>query len=291
MTREEVHMRSRRSAYTRIGRCAWTIPLAVALACGGDGATEPPDAVYGETTVVYVLNPVVNAVNSVSVPTPGTSRTGVGVSITSGPSGTTGANGDLALAPVTAGTWPVSFSVSAASGQLSLDIAQGDLREIAVALDGMGAGSMADVRYAFGGTVVDITPTMTNAEVNAALSGSDLIVFLRAGTYQGDLNFSGSNVTLFGEGSQGGSVTINGDVIVSGSGNRLRGARITGALSIPGSNAGISYSRVAGALTLDGSNAVLLNNAFCGTAAVAGSGLRALGNAGLAPLPAPAGGC
>ena len=284
-------MRSWRSAYIRLGRLAWAMPVAIGLACGGDGPTDPPDAVYGETTVVYILNPVVNDMNAIAVPAPGTSRSGVQVAITSGPSGTTGANGDLSLAPVAAGTWPVSFSTSGASGQLSLDIAQGDLREIAVALDGTTAGGMADIRYAFGGTVTEITPTMSIAQVNAALSGSDLIVFLRAGTYQGDLEFSGSNVTLFGEGSQGGSVTINGNVIVSGSGNRLRGTRITGNLSVPGSNAGISYSRVAGALSFDGSNGVLLRNAFCGTVAVAGSGLRALGNAGLAPLPAPSGGC
>ena len=40
-----------------------------------------------------------------------------------------------------------------------------------------------------------------------------------------------------------------------------------------------------------GRHGILLNNAFCGTATVGGSGLRALGNAGLAPLPAPSGGC
>ena len=284
-------MRGRRSSYTRISRLAWAMPLAVALACGGDGPTDPPDAVYGETTVVYVMNPVVNDVNAVVVPTPGTSRSGVAIAVTSGPSGTTGANGELALAPVTAGTWPVSFIATGASGQLDLDIAQGDLREVAVALDGTGAGSMANVLYAFGGTVVEITSSMTNAEVNAALSGSNLIVFMRAGTYTGDLNFSGSNVTLFGEGSQGGAVTINGNVTVSGSGNRLRGARITGNLSVPGSNAGISYSRVVGTLTFDGSNGVLLNNAFCSSATATGSGLRALGNAGLAPVPVPSGGC
>ena len=272
-------------------RLVWVLPFAVGLACGGDGPTNPPDVAYGETTVVYVMNPVVNDVNAVAVPTPGTSRSGVAIAVTSGPSGTTGANGDLVLAPLTAGVQPVSFTAGTATGQLTLDIAQGDLREIAVALDGTGAGGMANVLYAFGGTVVEILPTMTNAQVNAALSGSNQIVFLRAGTYQGNLDFSGSNVTLFGEGSQGGTVTINGNVTVSGSGNRLRGARISGSLSVPGSNAGISYSSVAGPLTIDGSNGVLLNNAFCGTAAVAGSGLLALGNAGLAPLPAPGGGC
>lgn len=265
--------------------------LALGLGCGGDGPTEPPGAVYGETTVVYVMNPVINQLNSAPVPTPGTNRTGVGITVTSGPSGTTGVNGDLALAPLTTGLRTVSFSAGAATGQLDLDMAQGDLREIAVALDGNGAGEMANVRYEFGGTLVEITPAMTNAQVNAALSGSNLIVFLRAGTYQGDLDFSGSNVTLFGEGSQGGTVTINGNVTVSGSFNRLRGTRIVGNLSVPGSSAGISYSRVVGTLMVAGSNAVLLNNAFCGAATVSGSSLLALGNAGLAPLAAPSGGC
>ena len=281
----------RRPSYTHVVHLAWVLPLAAVLACGGDGPTDPPDAEYGETTVVYILNPAVNDVNAVTVPAPGTTRSGVQVAITSGPSGATGANGDLSLAPVTAGTWPVSFSTTGSGGQLSLEIAQGDLREIAVALNGTTAGSMANIGYAFGGTVTEITSTMTNAEVNAALAGSNQIVFLEAGTYQGDLNFAGSNVTLFGQGSQGGSVTINGNVTVAGSGNRLRGARITGDLSVPGSNAGISYTRVTGTLTFDGSNGVLLNNAFCGTATVSGSGLTALGNAGLAPLAAPAGGC
>jgi len=284
-------MSFRKALSVRTARLAWAVPLAFGLACGGDGPTNPPGAVYGETTVVYVMNPIVNQVNAAAVPTPGTSRSGVNIAVTAGPSGTTGGNGDLVLAPLAAGISPVSFSAGSATGQLSLDIGQGDLREIAVALDGTGAGEMADVRYEFGGAVVEITPTMTNAEVNAALSGSNSIVFLRAGTYQGDLDFSGSNVTLFGEGSQGGTVTINGNVTVSGSFNRLRGARILGNLSVPGSGAGISYSSVSGTLTLDGSNAVLLNNAFCGAATVAGSGLLALGNAGLAPLAAPSGGC
>ena len=96
------------------------------------------------------------------------------------------------LAPLTPGTMPVSFTAGTATGQLSLDIAQGDLREIAVALDATGAAGMANILYSFGGVVVEILPTMTIAEVNAALSGSNQIVFMRTGTYQGDLNFSGS---------------------------------------------------------------------------------------------------
>jgi hypothetical protein len=277
-----------------MNRCSFirstpAVLLSALLACGGDGPTDPPDAVYGETTVVYVVNPVINDVNAVTTPPPGTTRNGVQVAVTGGPSGTTGATGDLALAPVPTGARNVSFSAGTSTGQLSLDIAEGDLREIAVALDGTGASTMADVRYIFGGTVVEIAPTMPIAQVNTELARSNLIVFLRAGTYTGDLNFSGSNVTLFGEGAQGGGVTINGNVIVSGSGNRMRGARIAGNLTVGGSGAGISYSRVTGALTVDGSNAVLLNNSFCGSVAATGSGMLALGNAGLAPVPAPSG--
>ncbi len=127
--------------------------------------------------------------------------------------------------------------------------------------------------------------------VNAVLARSNVIVFLRSGTYSGDLTFSGSNLTLFGEGPQGGTVTIDGNVTVNGSGNRIRGARILGDLSLIGSGAGITYSRVGGALAVSGSDAVLLNNVFCGAATISASGLLALGNAGLQPVPSPSGGC
>jgi hypothetical protein len=42
---------------------------------------------------------------------------------------------------------------------------------------------------------------------------------------------------------------------------------------------------------MEGSGGTLLNNAFCGSVTIAGSGARLLGNAGLAPIPEPAGGC
>ena len=102
---------------------------------------------------------------------------------------------------------------------------------------------------------------------------------------------AGSNVTLFGEGPQGGQVTLNGSVEVGGSANRIRGARLMSALDVPGSDFGFSFSRVSGAFDLPGSDGVLLNNAFCGTITIGGSGTTALGNAGMAPVDAPSGGC
>ena len=69
-------MTSWRFVRERMSGLAWVIPVSVGLACGGDGPTDPPDAVYGETTVVYVMNPVVNDVNAAAVPAPGTSQIG-----------------------------------------------------------------------------------------------------------------------------------------------------------------------------------------------------------------------
>ncbi len=264
--------------------------VGIALGCG-DSSTEPTEVPFGETTFVVVVNPILNALNQATVPAPGATQSGVTVSVTSGPSGSTDAAGVVVLNPVMAGTRTLALSGGGATGQLQAAIADHDLRELAVALTAGGASLMANVQYAFGGEVVTVTPSMSVTEVNAQLARSNIIVFFRVGTYTGDLRFAGSNVTLFGEGPRGGSVTLNGNVEVSGSRNRVRGARITGALTVPGSDFGMSFSRVVGPTQIAGSNTTLLNNAFCGTLTISGSGARVLGNAGLAPLPQPVGGC
>ena len=268
-------------------RAALSSCLVAALACGGDTGTEPTEVTLGETTFVVLVNPIVNDDNGAPVPTPGTTQSGVNVSVAGGPSGSTNASGVVVLSQVA----PGSKTLSVGGSDVTVSIADKDLREVAIALDGGSASVMANVRYAFGGQVVEITPSMSLAEVNSALSQSNTIVFFGAGTYTGDLQFTGSDVTLFGEGATGGTVTLNGNVTVDGSSNRIRGARITGDLSIPGSDVGISFSRVVGDLQLAGSDATLLNNSFCGTVTIEGSGLTALGNAGMEPIPEPAGGC
>ena len=277
----------------RILTAATAGALALTLAaCGGDDSpTGPTDVTLGETTFVFLVNPVVNDANQKAVPQPGSESSGVDVAITGGPSGSTDAGGVEVLAPVDAGTRVASFDDGSDSDTLHLEIADQDLKEVAVALDAGSAGEMANVEYAFGGEVVVISPDMTIQDVNDALAQSNIIVFVEGGTYAGNVEFSGSNVTLFGEGAEGGNVTIDGDVVVSGSQNRLRGVRVTGDLSVPGSNAGVSFSSVQGSLTVDGSDARLLDNAFCGTIDITGGGLLALDNAGMDPIPAPSGGC
>jgi hypothetical protein len=272
-----------------VRRVTTVLALTLAWACG-DG-TGPTDVEYGVTTFVVLANPIVNDQNQVAVPAPGSTRAGVNVSVADGPSGTTDANGVAVLSPIAAGSKAMTLTGGGATGTVSVGIADQELREVAVALTGTTAQVMGNVNYAFGGTVVEITPSMSLADVNAALAQSNQIVFFKAGIYTGDLQFTGSNVTLFGEGSQGGSVTLNGNVTVGGSQNRIRGARITGNLTVAGSNFGMSFTRVVGDFELAGSGATLLNNGFCGTVSITGSGRNLLGNAGLAPIPAPATGC
>jgi hypothetical protein len=280
----ETISRSRRAA----GWLTAGLVAGLLAGCGGDTVTDPTVVQLGETMFVFVVNPVVNDANEAPVPEPGAARSGVDISVAGGPSGTTAAAGVLVLGPVAPGIRTVGVAApDGNAGEIALTIDEQDLREIAVAVDASGAATMAEVVYRFGGEVVEITPDMSLADVNNALARSNVIVFLRSGSYTGDLEFSGSNVTLFGEGAGGGSVTIDGNVTVSGSSNRIRGARIAGDVEVSGSDAGISFSSVTGATSISGSDTVLLNNAFCGPVEIGGSGTFALGNAGMSPINAP----
>ena len=276
-------------------RGAWLALLVTpALAfCGDDETTgpPPPDVTLGETTIVVVVNPPVNDVNAMSMPTPGGTRAGVTVTADDGTSAVTGTDGVAVLADVTPGSRTVTLSEGSDSDDVSVNIADGDLREVAVAFDGGNAAIMKNLWYELSGQVTEVTPFMSVSEINDALSQSNRIVFFQGGVYSGDFQFSGSNLTLFGEGATGGQVTINGNVTVDGSNNRFRGALVTGNLSVPGSDAGVSFGRVNGTFGLSGSAGVLLHNAYCGTSGVTGSNPTVLGNAGMAPVAASEGGC
>jgi len=266
-----------------------------ALACSDSaGPVDATTVPYGRTTFVIFANPAVNDVNTLAVPAPDTSRRdSVTVAAMQGQSvevsDMTDSTGVATLSPVAAGTRTLAAGRDSVSGQAAVSIAQRDLREVALSLTSEGAAVMATVNYAFGGRVVEVRPTTSINDVNRALAESNVIVFLRSGTYNGDLTFSGSNVTLYGEGRRGGTVTVNGNVTVNGSGNRIRGAHITGSLGVPANGFGMSLSRVDGTFQLNGSGATLLQNTFCGTVTSPTTNVTALGNAGMAPLARPAG--
>lgn len=262
--------------------------LLVTTACGSDDDPDPRDpteVTLGQTTFVVVVNPTVNQINEPNMPAPGPERSGVTIEASS-TSVQTAQEGVAVLGPVEAGQVELKFGSGTIDATLTQSIANRDLVELAVAVDGEDAQEMARVVYAFGGTVVEIGPEDSIEDVEDALSASNQIVLLSAGTYTGDLELSGSEVTLFGAGTTGGRVVIDGNVTISGSENRIRGAHIMGDLEIGGSGTGISFSTIDGDVEASGSDTVLLQNSFCGSVTIGGSDTIALGNRGLAPLEA-----
>ena len=261
-------------------------------ACGGGDpplapdANSPTDVPFGTTAIIVVVNPAVNDANTRDgLPAPGTIREGVTLTTDDNVTATTGPDGIAVLAPVTAGTRTITVSGGIAGGTFSVMVADTTLREVALSATPGNAQTMVNVDYKSDQAFV-VTPTMTNAEVNDALAVSDRVVFFMGGSYDGDLTFAGSRVTLFGEGLLGGKVTLNGNLTVTGSDSRIRGADITGELTIPASKVALSFSKTTGAVTSSGSDSMFLQNKLCGTETITGSGVTVVGNTGAAPLPA-----
>jgi hypothetical protein len=264
------------------------LSMALCFGCNADDAdpTDPTVVRLGETTFVVILNPTVDDLNDRNVPFPGPVREGV--TATAPPaSATTGPGGVAVLRDVDGGDVDLGLTGQGLDGVLPTRIRDRDLVELAVAADEDGVAEMARVVYRFGDEVVELHPDDPIDAVNDAISASNRIVFLAGGVYEGDLEFSGSDVTLFGAGATGGEVTIMGNVTVSGSGNRIRGAHIQGDLDFSGSDAGMSFSRVDGSVEVSGSDGVFLESTFCGPVDVSGSGSTFLGNRGLDGGPPP----
>ena len=263
-----------------------TISLTCLLvaACGGEDAPttgiDPTDVRFGDTALVVVVNPDINDANRDALVEPGVVREGLVLRSDDGIVDTTGPDGIAVLAPLDPGTRTITID---GGGSFTVLLAAGELRELALAADGARAEVMLEIDYKTD-EAVELSPAMSSTEIADALSVSDRIVFLAGGVYTGDLDFSGSRVTLFGEGVLGGKVTLDGNVIMSGSDSRIRGAQITGDLAIPASGTGVSFSRVDGNLTAAGSDTTLLANALCGSDEITGSGSIVVGNAGAAPL-------
>lgn len=258
------------------------------FACGDDGgsgtpdANDPTDVRFGDTALVVVVNPIVNDANDQAVATPGLARAGVTLTSDDGISATTGATGIAVLAPLTAGARTITVS-GAGGGTFAVMMGAGELREIALASEATTSTIMLEIDYK-SARVTEVNDTMTTAQIDDALKVSDSVVFFAAGTYPGDLDFSGSRVTLFGEGVLGGRVNLDGNVTISGSDSRIRGTTISGTLTVPASGIGLSFSRVNGMTTATGSDGTFLENELCGGVSITGSGSYALDNAGAAPV-------
>lgn len=199
-------------------------------ACGGDGGSgtpdsnSPTDVPFGTTAIVVVVNPTINDANAkTGLAAPGDVASGVTVTTDDNVSATTNVDGIAVLAPVTPGTRTITVSGAVTGGTLTVMVADKTLREVALATDNGRAELMVNVDYK-ADQAFEVSPTMSNAEVNDVLAVSDHVVFFKGGTYVGDLTFGGSRVTLFGEGVLGGKVSLEGNMTVTGSdsGSRQR---------------------------------------------------------------------
>lgn len=259
-------------------------------ACGdADGtpdAAAPTDVPFGTTAIVVVVNPTINDANAeAGLAAPGSVVSGITLTTDDNVSATTGGDGIAVLAPVTPGTRTITVAGAVNGGTFTVMVADRTLREVALATDDGRADVMVALDYK-ADQAFEVSPAMSNAEVNDVLAVSDRVVFFKGGTYAGDLTFGGSRVTLFGEGVLGGKVSLAGNMTVTGSDSRIRGAHITGALAMPASKVGLSFSRVDGTVSSEGSDGMLLANALCGSETVTGSGTVVVGNRGAAPITA-----
>lgn len=270
------------------------VSLFVLLAACGDSSSSPPDASpdannplevpFGTTAIVVVVNPAINDANTANgIATPGPIRQGIVLTTDDMVTATTDANGIAVLAPLTAGTRTIAVSGPFDGGTFSVSVAATTLREVALATDAGRAQIMVDVDYK-SDQAVEVDPAMSTAEVNDILAVSDRVVFFKGGTYTGDLDFSGSRVTLFGEGVLGGKVILQGNLVVSGSDSRIRGTHVMGTFSSQASKIGLDFSRVDGTATSTGSDSMFLASSFCGDETITGSGVTVIGNLGAAPL-------
>lgn len=265
-----------------------SLPLVCASFACSDSApapNNPTDVPFGTTALVVVVNPVVNDANKKAMPAPGAIRSGVTLTTDDHVSATTGADGIAVLAPVAAGARTVTVSGAVDGGTFTVMVADRTLREVALATEPGRAELMVSVDYK-ADQAFEVSPTMTNAQVNDILAVSDRVVFFASGLYHGDLVFAGSRITLFGEGALGGNVVLDGSVTVTGSDSRIRGTTITGTLTVPASKVGLSFSEVQGNVSSQGSDGMFLANSLCGSQSITGSGSVVVGNLGASPAPA-----
>jgi len=255
-------------------------------ACGDDPDTiDPADVRFGVTALVVMINPAINAGSRAPVPAPGATRAGIMVADQDGPAAVTDESGVAVLAPMPSGVRTILVTGDGIAGSFDVLMGPGSLREAAVAAEGERVELMTTLDYA-PDRIMELSPALTAAQVNDELHVSDRIVFLTGGVYTGDLELTGTRVTLFGEGVFGDKVTIQGNVKLSGSDSRIRGAHITGTLTMPANSTGLILSRVDGGTTVTGTDALVLQNALCGGASITGPGVFALGNRGVEPTPA-----
>jgi hypothetical protein len=264
-----------------------TLALSLAACSGASDGALP----FGETAIVTVVNPLVNAAHTVGGPVPADARASISIDVIPGGAATTDATGLAVVKDLTPGVRNLLVG-TAATSPFTISAA-GDVYDLAVAYDGTTTTPFPGfpIRYGVGGRIVVLDSRASPAAVAEALSTDGNVVFFRNGTFLGDLVIAGSDVILFGEDLSGREAVIDGSVTVQGTGVRIRGFTITGDVTVPGNDFGMAFATVHGATALHGNGIALLRNVLCGDVTVPSSNASLLDNAGLEPIALPAGAC
>lgn len=291
--------RSRRAArfLLALGCAAGCVPVEIDVSGLGQTASEgastgAPIVAPTGSTVVVVVNPIVNSMSKVDAPIElGDARDGVEVAVEPG----SGAVTEDGLAVVDGAAGSLIVHVGPAALELPA-VADGDLIDAPIAFDGSAAAYFAGtpIHYPVGdaSSVTTFMPGAASEALAAALAVDGARVVLRAGVYPGDLEIHGQDVVLFGEGWAEQAVTLDGSLRVSGEGVHVRGVTIAGELDASGDDFRASFTRVRKAARISGTGSVLLRDTFCGNVMVPANDAILLHNFGVAPLGTPpAGAC
>jgi hypothetical protein len=249
----------------------------LSLVAGGCGMPSPGLGRFGDvTSAVVVVNPVINQGSTTTVPS-GSQRAGVRLRAEDLETVVTDETGLALVTELPTGTVLLDFK----PGTYTLQVErEGELQDVVVAYqDGQVQPLFPPVRYAVGGTVVEVKPG--GSIVQAARDGA--IVMLKPGRYPGNLELRATGVLIFGAWTpeDGPLSVIDGDVTVLGGANRLRGVKINGRLTSSANDFSAAFSDIASA-HITGNGVSLLRNRFtAGQATVPSANAVLVDNVGI----------
>lgn len=268
---------------------ALSLPVTVVLAAvacapassgrGGDGNDSLPGHFGSTTSIVTIVNPIINQGSTTSV-VPGDGRQGVPVVVEdSVPElrASTDETGLAVIAEVPIGDHSIRFE----HGAVPVSVQQhGELYDVVVADRADGVEEVVPVvRYPIAGDVVVVEPGQS---ISDAAQEDGAIILLQPGTHVGDVEIRAEGVLLFGAWSaDGGSASlIDGDVSWLGGNGRMRGVRVDGLLSASANGFSAAFNRLARA-QITGNGVSLIRNELAGEATVPSSSAVLVDNTGI----------
>lgn len=252
-------------------RTQWRIGLVIALGCALAACAPPRDddddnegaggapGLFGESTsIVLVVNPVINQGSSTTVQ-PGDQRQGHRVEVVdTAIVATTDETGLAVLSDVPTGEVTLRFD----SGSVTVNVqSERDLYDVVVAVRPDGVEHVIPpVRYPISGEVIVVEP---GADLEDAASEDGAIVLLKPGAYPGNVELRAEGALLYGawDPFDGSGSIIEGDVTALGGNTRMRGVRVEGSLTTSANGFSAGFNEL-GSATLTGNGVSLIRNVF-----------------------------